>query len=176
MGCHHMTCICKKQFCYVCTGTWKTCGCPQWEENRLYAAAVYRVDRRVHDEPVARAATVTTADYNRRVAQEAERLRVNHHCDHRNWRLRHGGGRCEWCSHYLARYLLVSAPYASRYGMMAETFYLSDVIGLQGLFCHGLRSLYEESCLNLLQHLDVPLLAFRKHVDLSLARPSGTRK
>ncbi|KAH9950515.1 hypothetical protein B0H21DRAFT_538336 [Amylocystis lapponica] len=31
-GCYHMTCRCRKQFCYVCTETWKTCNCPQWDE------------------------------------------------------------------------------------------------------------------------------------------------
>lgn len=175
MGCHHMTCICKKQFCYVCTETWKTCCCPQWEENRLYAAAVNRVDRRMHDEPAVRVATVTTADYNRRVAQEAERLRVNHHCDHRNWRLRHGGGTCEWCGHYLPRYLLVSPHDAPRYRTMADTLCRWYVVGLQGLFCYGLRSLYKKSRLNVLRHLDMPLFAFWKHVDPVLSRSSATR-
>lgn len=37
-GCYHMQCMCKKQFCYVCGVTWKECACPQFAEDRLYAA------------------------------------------------------------------------------------------------------------------------------------------
>lgn len=38
-------CRCGAQFCYVCGQRWKTCGCPQWEEPRLYARAAQLVDR-----------------------------------------------------------------------------------------------------------------------------------
>ncbi|EQC35974.1 hypothetical protein SDRG_06716 [Saprolegnia diclina VS20] len=38
-GCNHMTCICRTEFCYVCAGRWKTCGCPHWHEARWLAAA-----------------------------------------------------------------------------------------------------------------------------------------
>ncbi|KAF8891038.1 hypothetical protein BD779DRAFT_223882 [Infundibulicybe gibba] len=34
-GCHHITCRCRAEFCYVCAAPWKTCQCPQWEEARL---------------------------------------------------------------------------------------------------------------------------------------------
>ncbi|KIJ51625.1 hypothetical protein M422DRAFT_117917, partial [Sphaerobolus stellatus SS14] len=44
-GCNHMTCLCRKQFCYLCRATWKTCSCAQWDEHRLLDAAVERVDR-----------------------------------------------------------------------------------------------------------------------------------
>ncbi|KZT10448.1 uncharacterized protein LAESUDRAFT_721807 [Laetiporus sulphureus 93-53] len=43
-GCFHMTCRCKTEFCYVCRAKWKTCGCPQWDERRLLAAAEARAD------------------------------------------------------------------------------------------------------------------------------------
>ncbi|KIM77724.1 hypothetical protein PILCRDRAFT_613582 [Piloderma croceum F 1598] len=52
MGCYHMTCRCKTEFCYLCTARWKTCTCTQWDERRLVAAAEERVDlqyRRPHE-------------------------------------------------------------------------------------------------------------------------------
>lgn len=30
-GCHHIICICKAQFCYLCAKPWKTCQCPQFD-------------------------------------------------------------------------------------------------------------------------------------------------
>ena len=44
MGCFHMTCRCRTEFCYLCRARWKTCPCPQWDERRLLAAAEERVD------------------------------------------------------------------------------------------------------------------------------------
>lgn len=38
-GCHHMTCLCGNEFCYVCGLKWKnksaTCTCELWEETRI---------------------------------------------------------------------------------------------------------------------------------------------
>ncbi|EMD34832.1 hypothetical protein CERSUDRAFT_24434, partial [Gelatoporia subvermispora B] len=36
LGCYHMTCRCKTEFCYLCKKRWKTCVCPQWDERRLH--------------------------------------------------------------------------------------------------------------------------------------------
>ncbi|KAG1772872.1 hypothetical protein EV702DRAFT_1181226 [Suillus placidus] len=44
MGCFHMTCRCRTEFCYLCKALWKSCRCPQWDEARLLAAAERRVD------------------------------------------------------------------------------------------------------------------------------------
>ncbi|TFK68213.1 hypothetical protein BDN72DRAFT_898331 [Pluteus cervinus] len=44
MGCYHMTCRCRTEFCYLCKKLWKTCPCVQWDENRLLFAAEQRVD------------------------------------------------------------------------------------------------------------------------------------
>ncbi|KAF8137118.1 hypothetical protein EV363DRAFT_1316699 [Boletus edulis] len=44
IGCFHMTCRCRTEFCYLCRARWKTCPCPQWDERRLMVAAEERVD------------------------------------------------------------------------------------------------------------------------------------
>ncbi|KAL6923112.1 hypothetical protein FSST1_000386 [Fusarium sambucinum] len=43
IGCHHISCRCGHQFCYICGALWKTCECPQWNENRLVDAAPDRI-------------------------------------------------------------------------------------------------------------------------------------
>lgn len=50
LGCFHMTCRCKTEFCYVCKEHWKNCACPQWDEQRLLAAAEQRVDDQLRRE------------------------------------------------------------------------------------------------------------------------------
>eukprot|EP01066_Platyproteum_vivax_P015982 Platyproteum_vivax@DN6981_c0_g1_i4.p1 len=35
LGCNHITCVCKFEFCYVCSNHWRSCHCPLWEETRL---------------------------------------------------------------------------------------------------------------------------------------------
>lgn len=104
LGCFHMTCRCRKQFCYLCAADWKTCDCPQWEEGRLLDAAAVRVNRQLPQGQNAQ----PDAAFQRMVGQEAERLRTNHDCQHGQWRLRHGAARCESCHKLLDRYLLVS--------------------------------------------------------------------
>ncbi|KAG2066847.1 hypothetical protein BDR04DRAFT_1106070 [Suillus decipiens] len=44
IGCFHMTCRCRTEFCYLCKVLWKNCRCPQWDEARLLAAAERHVD------------------------------------------------------------------------------------------------------------------------------------
>ncbi|KAF5572420.1 e3 ubiquitin ligase ARI10 [Fusarium pseudocircinatum] len=36
-GCFHISCRCSYQFCYRCGEKWKTCDCPQWDEEQLMA-------------------------------------------------------------------------------------------------------------------------------------------
>ncbi|GAA5914725.1 hypothetical protein JCM8208_000681 [Rhodotorula glutinis] len=95
-GCFHMTCLCSTQFCYLCAAPWKTCTCPQWDEDRLVRAAEARVQ--------AQAPHVAPAPA--RVERMVERLRENHECAHRSWGLRPGGGQCQSCYYRLERYLL----------------------------------------------------------------------
>uniref|UniRef100_A0A8H7K851 RING-type domain-containing protein n=1 Tax=Bionectria ochroleuca TaxID=29856 RepID=A0A8H7K851_BIOOC len=44
-GCHHITCVCKHHFCYACGVKWKSCECPQWDEQRLLGRANVIVNR-----------------------------------------------------------------------------------------------------------------------------------
>ncbi|KAF4856950.1 putative E3 ubiquitin-protein ligase ARI7 [Colletotrichum siamense] len=37
-GCHHITCRCHNEFCYLCLAEWKTCDCDRWDEEDLLDA------------------------------------------------------------------------------------------------------------------------------------------
>jgi len=128
MGCFHMTCRCKTEFCYLCSARWKSCECPMWDENRLIAAAERQVD--VQLQPAHRTQPV---NHPRRapvprpvlpaddashhhvvlprelmVRETTERLRMHHDCQHTTWRYQRGNGRCEHCSVDLPNYVYVS--------------------------------------------------------------------
>ena len=108
VGCYHMTCRCRTQFCYLCAVPWKGCTCPQWEERRLLETAQLRVE----NELGAQAFRNTGADALRlRVQERVRTLRQNHDCQQHSWRYRHGGGRCEECHFELPQYLLVGNVY-----------------------------------------------------------------
>ncbi|EIN08610.1 hypothetical protein PUNSTDRAFT_103484 [Punctularia strigosozonata HHB-11173 SS5] len=103
-GCFHMTCRCRAQFCYVCAKTWKTCQCPQWDENRLVVAARRQVEAGIDP----RREAVPQAVMLERVQAAVEDLRVNHEHQHGRWGYRSGGGQCEECGFWLPQYLFVS--------------------------------------------------------------------
>ena len=121
LGCNHITCRCKAQFCYECAMPWKTCQCEQWVERRLYAEAERRVEAEaiahatplVGDRGIGRQRIQEAASRRQRVHEIAERLRTHHECDHR-WRRRQGGGRCEDCGNYMKYFLMVRALTGSR--------------------------------------------------------------
>ncbi|KAJ3758552.1 hypothetical protein EV360DRAFT_43674 [Lentinula raphanica] len=101
IGCYHMTCRCRMQFCYVCAAPWKTCRCPQWEESRLLNAAEVGVERELgvnarRAEPVV---------FQRRVEERTRELRQYHDCNPHRWRHHQGGGTCEECGHFLPLFL-----------------------------------------------------------------------
>ena len=102
LGCNHITCRCKAQFCYECAMPWKTCRCEQWVEGRLYAEAA----RRVAAEGMGQQRIQEAAERQRRVAAVAERLRTHHECDHR-WQRTSGGGHCGECGDHLKLFLMV---------------------------------------------------------------------
>lgn len=110
VGCYHMTCRCRTQFCYLCAAIWKSCDCAQWDENRLVAAAEQRAVR-MEGAQIARERQRDFAGFVDRIAQG---LRTHHDCDHSHWVFRHGGGQCETCNDYLPSYLMVSSPHLRR--------------------------------------------------------------
>ncbi|KAF2160155.1 hypothetical protein M409DRAFT_29450 [Zasmidium cellare ATCC 36951] len=86
IGCNHITCHCRAQFCYVCGERWRTCRCPQFHEERLLARAEQVADREGGN-----------------AAELAEQLRQHHECqrgDHEYERIE-GGGDCDECGEYL---------------------------------------------------------------------------
>lgn len=97
------TCLCRKQFCYLCAAIWKTCDCPQWSEERLLEAAQERVAAREEDGP-----PVLIQVHARRVERAVEELIDNHECTHRSWRYVPGADQCQICHHTLNRFLFVS--------------------------------------------------------------------
>jgi hypothetical protein len=43
MGCYHITCLCRFEFCYRCQAPWKTCPCPAFDEVNILHAVQERV-------------------------------------------------------------------------------------------------------------------------------------
>lgn len=103
-GCFHITCRCRASFCYLCAAPWKTCGCRQWDEDRIVNAA----ERRVVNEFGARAAAAEPEVHAERVQQRIAELRVNHECVNHHWVYRHGGGHCDECNFTLPTFMMVS--------------------------------------------------------------------
>jgi len=106
VGCYHMTCRCRTQFCYLCAMPWKRCTCPQWDERRLLATAAHRLENQIGARAV-QMRNDAPLQFERRVQRVAENLRTNHNCVTHSWRYRSGGGRCEECHFMLPSYLLV---------------------------------------------------------------------
>ncbi|KAG8686380.1 hypothetical protein FRC09_014171, partial [Ceratobasidium sp. 395] len=107
VGCYHMTCRCRHEFCYLCAQQWKKCTCPQWDEDRLIAQAERRV---VRDQGVLPAAPAPAQLFARamEVRRAADALRENHDCAHHasGFAKRGGSGNCESCGNWLRDYLL----------------------------------------------------------------------
>ncbi|KAG8734439.1 hypothetical protein FRC12_018528 [Ceratobasidium sp. 428] len=98
LGCYHMTCRCKHQFCYLCGQQWKSCTCPQWDESRLLIQAERRVARNQGTlPPTAGPAQVVARGVQ--VNQVVEALRQNHQCAHHmfGFSRQPGPGKCESC-------------------------------------------------------------------------------
>ncbi|KAF5353321.1 hypothetical protein D9756_007983 [Leucocoprinus leucothites] len=100
-GCNHMTCYRGYEFCYECAARWKTCGCEQWEERRLYATAEARMEREYGEQ----ARVERPVEWGREVQAFAQNLRVNHECFPTHRWGGHGPGVCEECGMYMRVFL-----------------------------------------------------------------------
>ena len=107
VGCYHMTCRCREQFCYLCAMPWKSCICPQWDEHRLLATAEHRLENQIGERAM-QMRDDAPQQFAQTVRQVAEGLRENHNCVSHSWKRRPGAGRCEECNFRLPRFLLVS--------------------------------------------------------------------
>ncbi|KAF8637460.1 hypothetical protein AX17_002805 [Amanita inopinata Kibby_2008] len=103
VGCYHMTCKCRTEFCYLCAARWKNCQCQQWDESRLTVDA----ERRVENVMGMGMRMAEPQVFERNVRRQMERLRVRHECVVHDWRNRSGGGRCEQCGDHLPIFLKI---------------------------------------------------------------------
>ena len=87
-GCWHMHCSCGHQFCFVCGKNWKTCTCPQWDNDRLLERAYQVGEREGRTAPA-------------QIAQLQRELVERHNCDHRERWDKISGGVCDGCSERL---------------------------------------------------------------------------
>ncbi|KAM7213808.1 hypothetical protein V8F06_010804 [Rhypophila decipiens] len=101
LGCNHITCRCRAEFCYECGEIWKTCECDQWQEERLVARANEIVDRN----PEAHVLPVPQRQQLVRAARQ--NLLERHECDHSGkFRRLEGRYTCEMCSDEHWQYIL----------------------------------------------------------------------
>ena len=102
VGCYHMTCRCRTQFCYLCAVPWKGCTCPQWDDDRLLETAQRRVEQEMR-------APVPEPVYHERVRQMANVLRSRHDCDRHRWSNRRGPAECEECHDIMPLFIKVAS-------------------------------------------------------------------
>ena len=94
-----LRCLCRAEFCYTSGAKWKTCDCPQWNEERLLARANQVINR---DMPGLPANDPLGLD---RVDQAVQMSRDRHNCDHRSCAYTRGRFQCEECLR-LRQYIL----------------------------------------------------------------------
>ncbi|KAF2717308.1 hypothetical protein K431DRAFT_233493 [Polychaeton citri CBS 116435] len=95
IGCNHITCHCKAEFCYRCGATWRTCTCLLFDEQRLLERAQNVVNR--GGRPGGAVAVATMVNH----------LRDNHECAHDRWeRVDEPDCECEECGDVLRDFIL----------------------------------------------------------------------
>lgn len=98
IGCNHITCRCKAEWCYVCGANWKTCQCPTWSEARLLGRAEQIADRIIP--PVAQDPQPLPPPPAPRPQQAAvvRQYVIDHHdCGHDDWDKVYGYAQCDEC-------------------------------------------------------------------------------
>ncbi|KAK4508696.1 hypothetical protein PRZ48_002435 [Zasmidium cellare] len=90
IGCNHITCVCRAEFCYVCGAKWKSCRCPQFDEARLLERAQEVAGRE-----------------GANVAQVAEELRGRHECEpgEHQYRFTPGAFTCDGCNLAMTQFI-----------------------------------------------------------------------
>ncbi|XMA18656.1 hypothetical protein WAI453_011447 [Rhynchosporium graminicola] len=88
VGCNHITCVCRKEWCYVWGVAWKNCACPSWDENHLVERVNVLADRNPQPAGPARQG---------QVAAIARRVIEDHECDHDIWERLDGEYEREEC-------------------------------------------------------------------------------
>ncbi|KAG4280419.1 arylsulfatase [Fusarium proliferatum] len=94
-GCFHISCRCGYQFCYHCGKRWKTCDCPQWDEEQLMARAA-----------AANAAAQAPAAV--RQAQPVQRVRCDHG-DYVRFNRERREEQCDDCMEMMWHFILCSS-------------------------------------------------------------------
>ncbi|SMR44036.1 unnamed protein product [Zymoseptoria tritici ST99CH_1A5] len=105
IGCNHITCHCKAQFCYVCGEPWKTCECPQWDEDRLTIRAAEIATRHPNRRLYQPGQAPRRADDPATIAAIAAHLRDHHLCIHEHWQRLEGPHTCEQCGDDLRNFI-----------------------------------------------------------------------
>lgn len=89
LSCSVLTSLGGFEFCYVCAASpWKSCACPEWEEELLLERAT---------EIVLRENPNAGASRHNLVRQAADMLVANHDCDHQRFRWIPGEFECDEC-------------------------------------------------------------------------------
>lgn len=90
-------CPCSAEFCYVCARPWKTCPCPEWDEQRLIDRANVVAGRRPFP-PAPNQGQLAVDNMPRN-------LRDHHECNHHDWQRLRGGDRCEGCELWFPHFI-----------------------------------------------------------------------
>lgn len=98
-------CHCKAQFCYVCGEPWKTCECPQWDEDRLTIRAAEIATRHPNRRLYQPGQAPRRADDPATIAAIAAHLRDHHLCIHEHWQRLEGPHTCEQCGDDLRNFI-----------------------------------------------------------------------
>ena len=110
-GINCLSCICKAEFCYVCSRKWKNCKCPMFNNvPRCRRPTIFRAERAVERYNNFLWQTWGRRDPRSREEQIQEvRHEVENGCDHGYWRrvgtTRQEPGHCKLCKYVGHKYI-----------------------------------------------------------------------